>query len=164
MDEDAIDFVVAAWREDGHWQVSRLPQRTGVDNHSLISALSAHPADNGVVGLVSVAEDFFVVARTNRNEARFLLSDVSAALDWPLASQILEEMQLPLPDEDDLELDEPTPAGDLTLLQDLGMGSSELAILSEDVELYPDEVLTPWPAGWALGASLSHSLRSLRKC
>jgi putative tRNA adenosine deaminase-associated protein len=142
MDEDAIDFVVAAWREDGHWQVSRLPQRTGVDNHSLISALSAHPADNGVVGLVSVAEDFFVVARTNRNEARFLLSDVSAALDWPLASQILEEMELPLPDEDDLELDEPTPAGDLTLLQDLGMGSSELAILSEDVELYPDEVLT----------------------
>jgi len=141
MDEDAIDFVVAAWREDGQWQLSRLPSRTGLNHRSLIAALSAHPADNGVVGLVSVAEDFFVVARTDRREARFLLSDVAAALDWPLASQVLEEMGMELPDDDD-DLDELTPAGDLTLLADLGMGASELAMLCEDDELYPDEVLT----------------------
>jgi putative tRNA adenosine deaminase-associated protein len=140
MDEDAIDFVVAAWREDGQWQVSRLPRRTAMDHRSLIAALSAHPADNGVLGFVSVAEDFFIVARTDRNESRFLLSDVAAALDWPLASQVLDELDLPLPDEDDL--DELMPAGDLTLLADLGMGASELAMLSEDDELYPDEVLT----------------------
>jgi len=140
MDEDAIDFVVAAWREDGHWQVSRLPRRTGLNHRSLIAALSAHPADNGVIGFVSVAEDFFIVARTHHRDSRFLLSDVAAALDWPLASQVLEEMGLEQPDEDDI--DELMSAGDLTLLQDLGMGASELAMLSEDDELYPDEVLT----------------------
>ena len=34
------------------------------------------------------------------------------------------------------------PAGDLTLLADLGMSGAEFAILSEDVDLYPDEVLS----------------------
>jgi putative tRNA adenosine deaminase-associated protein len=139
MDEDAIDFVVAAWREDGDWQVSRLPRRTGVDRESLIAALSAHPADNGVLGLVSVAEDFFVIARTDRVDSRFLLSDVAAALDWPLATDVMDALGLPLPDDEDL--DELTPAGDLTLLADLGMSASELSILSEDIDLYPDEVL-----------------------
>ncbi len=140
MDEDAIDFVVAAWLEDGQWQVSRLPRRTGLSQRTLIGALSAHPADNGVIGLVSVAEDFFIVARTDRRESRYLLSDVAAALDWPLAAEVLDELDLPLPEDEDL--DELTPAGDLTLLRDLGMSGSELAILSEDEELYPDEVLS----------------------
>lgn len=140
MDEDAIDFVISAWLEDGQWQVTRLPRRTGISVATLTEALSAQPSEGSVLGFLSIAEDFFVVVRMDGAKPRFLLSDVSAAADWPLAADILDGLGLPMPEDDDL--DELTPAGDLTLLADLGMSGAEFAILSEDVELYPDEVLS----------------------
>ena len=140
MDADAIDFVIAAWREDGLWQVSRLPKRNAADARTLITALRAHPAEAGVLGLISIAEEFFVIVRVDGARIRYLLSDLEAAIDWPLAADVLDELGLPVPDLDDL--DDVTPAGDLTLLADLGMPATELAILTEDIELYPDEVLS----------------------
>lgn len=143
MDDDAVDFVMAAWRdEDGRWQVEVLPAKSGSSVPRLVESLGAHPAEGGVLGLVSVAEDFFVIVRVVGHSARFLLSDVGAAADWPLAADVIEALGLEAPDEDELdELDEATPAGDLTIVADLGMSGAELAILSEDIDLYPDEVL-----------------------
>ena len=140
MDEDAIDFVVAAWLEDGQWQVSSLPRRTALSTATLTEALTAQPSEGSVLGLLSIAEDFFIVARMDGAKPRFLLSDVSAAADWPLAADILDGLGLPIPEDEDL--DELMPAGDLTLLADLGMSGAEFAILTEDVDLYPDEVLS----------------------
>ncbi len=140
MNEDAIDFVIAAWLEDGQWQVSRLPNRTGVSVRALTEALSAQPSEGSVIGFVCVSEDFFVIVRMDGAKPRFLLSDVSAAEDWSLAAEILDDLDLPMPEED--ELDESAPAGDLTLLADLGMSGSEFAILTEDVDLYPDEIIS----------------------
>lgn len=141
MDEDAIDFVIAAWREDGHWQVTRLPKRTAMGSTALLAALSAHPAESGTLGFVSVAEDFFILVRSvGRGRARMLLSDVTAAPEWPLAGDVVDYLELPQPTDDDL--DDITPAGDLTILADLGMSATELAVLTEDIDLYPDEVLS----------------------
>ena len=47
---------------------------------------------------------------------------------------------LGLPPADDE--DEQVPAGDLDLLGDLGMHAMDLAVLLDDVELYPDEMLS----------------------
>ena len=68
---------------------------------------------------------------------KILLSDITAATDWPIAKQAVEELELPLPDDDD----EQAPAGDLSIVADLGMGAMDMGALLDDVELYPDEML-----------------------
>ncbi|MFA7266532.1 MAG: tRNA adenosine deaminase-associated protein [Candidatus Nanopelagicales bacterium] len=140
MDEDTIDFVISAWLEDGQWQVTRLPRRTGISVAALTEALSAQPSEGSVIGFLAVSEDFFVIVRMDGAKPRFLLSDVSAAEDWSIAEEILDSLEMPMPEED--EFDELTPAGDLTLLADLGMPASEFALLAGDLDMYPDEVLS----------------------
>ncbi len=139
MDSDAIDFVMVAWREDGVWRLDVLPPRSGESLAALIEALGAQDSDAGALGFVAVAEEFFVIARLQGAQCRLLLSDVGAACDWPLAVEVVERLGLPRPD--DVELDEITPAGDLTIVSDWGMSGAELAMLCEDIALYPDEVL-----------------------
>ena len=76
MDDDAVDFAVAAWREDGLWQVVMLPPHAADTLDSLIGALRAQPGEGGVLGLVSVAEEFFVLVRVLGEDVRLLLSDL----------------------------------------------------------------------------------------
>ena len=90
--------------------------------------------------MVAVDEDFFVIVRVAGATTRVLLSDVTAAEDWELAGSAVEFLGLP-----ELELedeDEQVPAGDLDLLGDLGMHAMEMGLLLDDVDLYPDELLS----------------------
>ena len=136
MTEDDVDFAVAAYREEGSWQVQTLPRRKAVDLERLVEALRPWPADAGALGLVAVDEDFFVLVRVRGQHVDALLSDVTAATEWPLASGVLDLLDLPDPDDDD----EPQPAGNLAVVADLGMTAMDLALLIDD-DLYPDEVL-----------------------
>ena len=43
MDDAAVDFAIAAWREDGLWQVELLPPRTGASLESTARAPAAGP-------------------------------------------------------------------------------------------------------------------------
>ncbi len=70
-------------------------------------------------------------------EVRILLSDVTAASDWPIARSAVDLLELPLPDDDE----DQEPAGDLAILADLGLGAMDMGALLDDVELYPDEML-----------------------
>jgi len=79
------------------------------------------------------------LGRVFGEDERILLSDVTAAEDWPLAREVLERLELPMPDEDDL--DQMQPAGDLSVFADLGVPAMEVAMLCEDADLYPDEML-----------------------
>ncbi len=88
--------------------------------------------------MVAVDEDFFVLVRVEGSSTRVLLSDVTAAEEWELARSALDVLGLP-PLEDE---DEPAPAGDLELLGDLGLHAVDLAVLLDDVDLYPDEMLS----------------------
>jgi putative tRNA adenosine deaminase-associated protein len=89
--------------------------------------------------MVAIDEDFFVLVRVAGQQTRVLLSDITAATEWELAASVVEFLGLPVPedDEDDLE-----PAGDLDLLSDLGMDAMDLAVLLDDEDLYPDEMLS----------------------
>ena len=139
MDDDSVDFVMAAWREDGVWRLDTLPARTGESLSALLEALRAQVVEGAVLGIVCIAEEFFVLARIQGAQERLLLSDVGAASDWPLAVQVVE--RLGLPPQADVELDEIAPAGDVTIVADWGMSGAELAMLCEDIDLYPDEIL-----------------------
>jgi len=139
-DEMAADFALAAVREDGLWSVIPLPPATGNDLENLTHALRQQPGDIGAVGLLSFAEDFFVIVRVHGNTVSMLLSDVTAAFDSPFAGQVLEQLELPMPDGDDE--DDIEPAGDLELLKDLGVSALLMAELCDDLDLYPDDVFS----------------------
>jgi putative tRNA adenosine deaminase-associated protein len=135
---DAVDFALAAYREEGVWQVAELTHDHVEDVETLAAALRRFPGDHGAVGLVAIDEDFFVVVRVAGQRTRVLLSDVTAAAEWELAASAVEFLNLPMPEDED----EPEAAGDLDLLGDLGLQAMDLAALLDDEELYPDEMLS----------------------
>lgn len=158
MAVEAIDFAVVAYREKGVWQVATLPRELGEDIDDLITALRPWPGDSGVLGLVSVDEDFFVVVHVAGEDVRVFLSDVTAVTEWPLASSIAEYLDLPDPDDDE----EPQPAGDSDVVADLGMSAVDLAVLCDDHEMYPDEMLSDIAERLGFGTQLESVLESSR--
>jgi putative tRNA adenosine deaminase-associated protein len=135
---DGIDFAVAAYREEGVWEVVELVHDVLTDVERLAHALRRFPGDGGALGLVAVDEDFFVLVRVTGPTMRILLSDITAAGEWELARSAVEVLGLPEPEDDD----EQAPAGDMDLLGDLGMTAMDMAVLLDDLDLYPDEMLS----------------------
>jgi len=137
-DEMAADFALSAVREDGVWSVTPMPPAAADDLKQMIHALRQQPGDTGAIGLLSFAEDFFVIMRMVGDDVRILLSDVTAAFDAPFAGEVLDLLELSMPDGDDE--DDIEPAGDLDLLEDLGVSPLLVAELCDDLDLYPDDV------------------------
>ncbi len=136
---DAVDFALAAYREEGVWQVAELTHDHVGAIDDLAAALRRFPGDGGAVGLVAIDEDFFVLVRVAGHRTRVLLSDITAATEWELAASAVEFLGLPPPEDDE---DEQEPAGDLDLLSDLGLNAMDLAVVLDDYDLYPDEMLS----------------------
>ncbi len=151
----AIDFAVAANRDEGEWTVSALPPRAATELDVLVRALGQLPSDVGTIGMVSVDEDFFLLARVSGAQVRLLLSDVGAATESPLARAVVEHLELPPPDDDD---DQMQPAGDLAILADLGLSAMELGAMCDDSELYPDELLADIAARIGFGDAFDELL------
>jgi putative tRNA adenosine deaminase-associated protein len=138
MAESAVDFAVVAYRDDGDWEIESLPGHVGTDVDALIDTVRPLPSDVGSICFVSVDEDFFVIARVQGRDVRVLLSDVTAATEWPLASGVVDLLELPEPDDEE----ERQPAGDLAILADLGISAMDLGVVCDDPEMYPDEALS----------------------
>ena len=101
-DNSSVDFAVVAYRDEGVWQVQPLPPGSADDIETLVDALRPWPSDTGALGFVSVDDDFFVIARVMGPSVRLLLSDVTAATEWELASGVIDLLDLPEPDDEDL--------------------------------------------------------------
>lgn len=142
--DDGVDLAVAAFRDDDEWQVADLAHDHLTDIETLADALTRLPGDDALA-MVAVDEDFFLLVRVTGSRTRLLLSDVTAAEEWDLATSAVEHLEnvgLSIPDDED----EAVPAGHLDLLTDLGVPEAELSELLEDMldddELYPDEMLS----------------------
>jgi putative tRNA adenosine deaminase-associated protein len=135
---DGIDFALAAYREEGVWTVQELAHDVLEDVGTLAHALRRFPGDGGAVGMVAIDEDFFLIIRVAGATTRVLLSDITAADEWELASSVVDFLGLPMPEDDDDQV----PAGDLDLLGDLGMHAMDMGVLLDDFDLYPDEMLS----------------------
>jgi len=134
------DFAVVVSRVEGVWEAEQLPERLVEDFEGLLAALRQQdPGDGGVIGLVNVADEFFVAVRMVGVEPRVLLSDVTAAVAWDLAAQVVDYLGLERPGDDDLE--DVWPAGDLSVFADLGLDEMELGALLSDLDAYADETL-----------------------
>ncbi|WP_101525740.1 tRNA adenosine deaminase-associated protein [Nocardioides houyundeii] len=135
---EGIDFALAAYREDGVWQLQEIAATALSSVETLAHGLRRLPADNGVLGMVAIDEDFFVLVRVTGSRVGVLLSDVTAATEWELAQSAVDFLGLPPPEDDDDQV----PAGDLGLIGDLGLAAREMGVLLDDVDLYPDEMLS----------------------
>ena len=136
-DSEGVDFALVVYREENVWRLDEVSEDRLHDVESLTAELRRWPGDHGSLGLVSIDEDFFVLARVAGTRVRLLLSDVTAATEWPLARSVIETLNLPTPDEDD----DPEPAGDLGIVADLGLSAMDMGALLDDEDLYPDEAL-----------------------
>jgi putative tRNA adenosine deaminase-associated protein len=136
---EGADFAVVLYRQEGRWEAGRLPERLVGDLDGLLAALRQQPAEGGTIGLVNVADEFFVALRVGYGPDRLLLSDVTAAVAWDLARQVVDRLQLPVPAEDELE--DVLPAGDMSIFSDLGIEEMELGAVLSDLDAYADEQL-----------------------
>lgn len=130
-----VDFAVAAWHEDGQWRLSLLPDPYNLT--SIISRLKTQQTNGGALALVAIDEEFFILIRVLGANISLFISDVTCALDYEVAAELIEIADLPNPTDGD----EPLPGGQMDILADLGMGHMELETLCDDLELFPDEQL-----------------------
>jgi putative tRNA adenosine deaminase-associated protein len=131
--------AVVVYRDSGAWVSEVLPIRVGDDLDGLITALRQQPADGGAIGLVNVADEFFVAARVQGDNVRLMLSDASAATDWDLARQVTDRLGLDTPPDEVAQ--EIWPAGDIGIFSDLGLDALEFGVLLDDIDAYADEML-----------------------
>src|SRR5690349_9610651 len=153
------DFCIAVYREDNTWEAAVLPVAVTGNLESIIHALRQQPSIAGVLGLVAVGDDFFVIIRVTGGNISVFLSDLTASVDWPLARQVLEYLDIPVPYDEDL--DQVLPAGELSILADLGVDEMELCALSGDLDLFPDEVLASLARRVGFGSACDRALESI---
>lgn len=152
------DFAVVIYREDDVWEAEVLPTVLTENLDGLIQALRQQPGIGGAIGLTAVGDDFFVALRVLGNNVSIFLSDVTASVDWPLARQVLDYLDIPVPDDEDL--DQVLPVGDMSIFADLGIDEMELGALSGDLDLFPDEVLASLARRIGFGQALERALDS----
>ena len=150
------DFAVVVYREDETWDAEVLSASFAENLDSLIRALKQQPSLGGTIGLAAVGDDFFVALRVVGGQVSVFLSDLTASVDWPLARQVLEYLDIPVPDDEDL--DQVLPVGDLSIFADLGIDEMDLGALAGDLDLFPDEVLASIARRLGFGPALERAL------
>ena len=144
-------FAVAVFKDPGSnaasgstvdpagWRLEPLPPDVLEDLGVLLSALRSQPPDGGPFVIACVEEEFFVIARQQGRRVALLLSDLTAAVEFPLAEQAITRLGEDPPNDD--ELDEIWPVGDLELFDDLGLGEDEMEEILDDLDALPEDML-----------------------
>ncbi|AMY20929.1 tRNA adenosine deaminase-associated protein [Rhodococcus kroppenstedtii] len=141
--DDLEGFAVAVVREDGKWTCRALSSDALTSLSTAETELRELRSAGAVFGLLDVDDEFFVVLRPAPSGSRVLLSDATAALDYDIAADVLDRLNIDVPDLDPDELDdvEPWEEGDLDLLSDMGLPEPVLGVIVAETDLYPDEQL-----------------------
>ncbi len=129
----AQDIGVIAWHEDGRWDLAEIDDAQ--DLTAIIDRLRNQRTNGGAIALISVEDEFFIVIRSLGTQLQAMISDVTYALEFDIASDLIDVLDLPFPEEDD----ESQPGGDVDLLVSLGISVMELEALMSDPDLYPEE-------------------------
>ena len=155
-DSESDDVAVVVYREDDAWEVDLLPLALTEDLAGLIHVLHQQPSICGTIGLAAVEDDFFVAVRVVGGQPSVFLSDLTAAVDWPLARQVLAYLGLEIPEDEDL--DQVLPAGDLSIFADLGLDEMDLGMIAGNLDLFPDEALAIIARKLGFGQALEQAL------
>ncbi|WP_333617813.1 tRNA adenosine deaminase-associated protein [Dietzia sp.] len=144
VDDDDLDGI-GVWvvRDDNGWQLGRLSDDALGSLGDAAREIRDLRSGGAAFALLDVDDEFFVILRPGPSGLRLLLSDVTAALDYDLAADVLEELNIEPPDLDDEELEDTDPwgDGDWAILEDLGLPPGVLEIIVSETDLYADEHL-----------------------
>lgn len=162
-DDDVDGFAVAVVREEGAWQVTALSPTALTDLSDAERQLRELRSAGAVFGLLDVDDEFFIVVRPAPAGTRLLISDATAGLDYDVAADALEAMNVDLPDLDPDEIDDVDPweEGDLGVLADLGLPDAVMGVIVGDTDLYADEQIGMIAARLGFADELSKVLDSL---
>ncbi|CAB4764456.1 MAG: tRNA adenosine deaminase [Actinobacteria bacterium] len=131
----SVDFGCIAWHEDGRWDASALNSTRDIG--LIIDALKSQQTNGGAIALIAIEDEFVIIGRVLGDQMQMMISDITYALDYEVAAELVEILDLEFPEDED----ESQPGGDIDLLSDLGVGQMELLAILDDTELYPDEQL-----------------------
>src|ERR1700758_5277704 len=133
-------FAVAVVQENGKWRCAPMRSKAltslGIAETELRELRSA----GAVFGLLDVDDEFFVIVRPAPSGTRLFLSDATAALDYDIAAEVLDNLDADI-DPEDLEDADPFEEGDLGLLSDVGLPEAVLGVILDETDLYADEQL-----------------------
>ncbi|MCL1839179.1 MAG: tRNA adenosine deaminase-associated protein [Propionibacteriaceae bacterium] len=135
--EEDIDLLIALYREDGQQIGIEINNALANDLDALISQLRRIPGDAGALGMVSLAGEVFVLVRVRGKNVKVYLSDLVAALDWPICRDVVEFLDEELPEDDD----ESMPVGDADILADAGLKEFDLETIASSYEIEAPELL-----------------------
>ncbi len=135
--DEEIDFVIAAYREDGQLYVQALTADLANDLEELIVQLRRLPGDAGAIGFVSLVEEICLIVRVRGPHVQVLLSDGGAATDWPIARDVADYLNEEITDDED----DTDPMGDLAILADLGLSDFEMGAIMDNLDLSSDQML-----------------------
>lgn len=139
---DGPSFAIAATSNGNEWDVRLLPDSAMDSLDGLVSRLRSARNEGPVIGLICVDDDWCAIIRPVPGRVRLLMSDATAALDDYLATDMLDELGVDTPAEEDaVNCDEPWPEGEFDLLEDLGASEQVLSVIFDDEDLYASEQL-----------------------
>lgn len=133
-------FGVAVVREEGRWRCSPMGPKALTSLRAAETELRELRSAGAVFGLLDVDDEFFVIVRPAPSGTRLLLSDATAALDYDIAAEVLDNLDAEI-DPEDLEDADPFEEGDLGLLSDIGLPEAVLGVILDETDLYADEQL-----------------------
>ena len=155
--DDAVTGVALGITQDGgDWHVTRLDDSALTSLDDAARQVRSLRAEGASFGLVDVDHEYFVILRPGPSGLRLMLSDVTAALDYDLAADVLDELNVEAPDLTDEELEETDPwgEGDMAILEDLGLPEGVLEIIVSETDLYADEQLQSVAERMGFGAQI----------
>jgi putative tRNA adenosine deaminase-associated protein len=157
MENETLDFALIAWREDGVWRISRLPDDAITDIGIVLDALRAQQVDGGALAFMAIDDSFFIAIRQIGERMQMVLSDAMAALDYEIAAEVLELLDIESPEEDDPD----EPAGDLNIFADFGIDALDLQMVCDDDDLFPEEQLESLARQIGFGAEYMEIVENL---
>lgn len=142
-DDELDGFAIAVTREEGRWTCTPLSADALTSLEDAERELRDLRSSGAVFGLIDVDEAFFLVVRPGPGGTALAISDAACAVDYDLAADVLDALNIDLPDLSPEELEEidPWAEGDLGLLADLALPEPVLGVIMDEFELYPDEQL-----------------------
>ena len=131
-----LDYSAILWREDGVWNATSVPAQQAVVLDDLLALCKQYPGEGGVYAAVGVADEFFILLHHDPRRTQAFISDGVALLDWDIAEDAADLIDLDWEEED---LEEFEAIGDSNILSNFGLKAEDLSMICENPDLEPDQ-------------------------
>jgi len=97
----SVDFGCIAWHEDGRWDASALNSTRDIG--LIIDALKSQQTNGGAIALIAIEDEFVIIGRVLGDQMQMMISDITYALDYEVAAELVEILDLEFPEEQVIE-------------------------------------------------------------